>query len=302
MRPMLATPLKGNAPPTGWVADHKLDGIRAIVRWEHGMVTIVNRNEVDVTKQFPDIEDALIKAFRGAGLTDTWLLDGELLASDGTFTSVATRAKQVKAIDIVSSMRRWPAVFVPFDLLMLAGRDVMAEPFRIRRMLLEETVSAMVANGSSIRAVVHSTDGAALVAATKKLGLEGVILKDPSSRYTPGVRSRAWVKIKNVQSVTCVATGYETGTGARAHFGAMNLAMIDGSTIVEVGRVGTGFTEKQILALKRELDSGRPVVVEIECLNRTGGNQLRFPVYKGWRTDLSVMDATIDQLENLPIC
>ena len=41
-------------------------------------------------------------------------------------------------------------------------------------------------------------------------------------------------------------------------------------------------------------------VVEVECLGLTREGVLRMPVYKGLRTDLTMHDANVTQLEGLP--
>lgn len=133
----------------------------------------------------------------------------------------------------------------------------------------------------------------------KAAGMEGVIAKRLNSTYKAG-RFSDWLKFKAVRSITAVGIGYEAGTGARAHFGAMFLALIGPDGPVEIGRVGTGFTATEITSLKTEMDAGRPVVVEIECLNKSKDGKLRFPVYKGLRTDQSVADATLAQLDEIP--
>lgn len=292
MKPMLAVPNKnGNTTDglTGWIADLKLDGLRCIADWDGQTVTLTNRNEIDITRQFPDVEVTLTKALTGQG---PCILDGELIADDGTFTAVATRGKQQKPEDIVASMARFPVRFVQFDTMRVSGIDITGRPLFERRKYLFPGIDRVL-----------SADNAKLMfEQVKSLGLEGIIAKDPLGRYHYGKRFPGWVKVKAVQTVTCVATGYEAGKGARAHFGAMFLHMIDGTSAVDVGRVGTGFTETEIQWLKSELDSGRPVVVEIETLNRTADNKLRFPVYIGVRTDLSALDATVKQLESLPVC
>jgi len=292
VKPMLAVPNKnGNTTDglSGWLADLKLDGLRCIAAWDGSTITLTNRNEIDITRQFPDVEVSLTKALTGFGPA---VLDGELIADDNTFTSIATRGKQQKPTDIVTSMRRFPARFVQFDTMVVDGIDVTSLPLHRRREFLFPGVDR----------VLSSNDARLMFEHVKKAGLEGIIAKDPNGRYHYGKRFPGWVKVKAVQTVTCIATGYEPGKGARAHFGAMFLHLIDGSTAVDVGRVGTGFTESEIQWLKTELDSGRPVVVEIETLNRTADNKLRFPVYLGVRTDLSVLDATVKQLDSLPVC
>ena len=40
----------------------------------------------------------------------------------------------------------------------------------------------------------------------------------------------------------------------------------------------------------------------IEFQNVTPDGALRFPVYVGVRSDLSVLDATLDQLDTIPRC
>lgn len=297
MQPMLATPRKPselNDPigHEGWIADHKLDGLRCVVLWNEGRITLTNRNQVDITNQFPDVDHFLTTELAGL---QPCTLDGELVAGDGVFTSIATRGKQVKAADIAASMRRFPARFVAFDICTYGRSSLLGMALRDRRKMLTELCTA-----TQIEMVVTNNDPTGLFALVKSAGLEGIIMKDPSGTYVPGQRSKGWIKVKTVQRVTCIAVGYESGQGARSAFGAMNLVMLSGKEVVSVGRVGTGFTQADIRELKALIDAGTPVVVEIECLNRTAADQLRFPVYIGRRTDLSVADATVAQLANLP--
>lgn len=300
MKPMLASPPKKDVDLTiydGWIADHKLDGLRCMVTWDASTRTLVltNRNEVDITRQFPDIEHKLTQAL----IRQPWsvVLDGELVCTDGLFNSIATRGKQVKPVDIAASMRRLPADFVCFDILQ-NNTDLTRMPLVQRRIHLDALLDSV---DRTITKVVTTDDPAMLFLLCKRQGLEGIIAKHPSSKYVFGSRCREWVKVKAVQSITCVAVGYEPGQGARADFGAAYIVVLDGATPVQVGKVGTGFKQADITWLKGELDAGRPTVVEIECLNRSKDNQLRFPVYKGPRTDQSVHDATFAQLDNLPI-
>ena len=292
MKPMLAVPSKGGnttAGLEGWIADLKLDGLRCIADWDGREVTLTNRNEVDITRKFPDVEVVIARALAGWGPTT---IDGEIIANDGTFTSVATRGKQEKDAAIAKALTDLPVTFVQFDTMRFDGQDITDLPLLLRRERAFAGIAQVLSHG----------DAAWFFEQVKSQGLEGIIAKDPMGRYHWGKRFPGWVKVKAVRTVTVVITGYDLGKGARAHFGAAHLKMLDGSTVVDVGRVGTGFTDAEIRWLKAELDAGRPVVTEIECLNRTADNKLRFPVYLGTRTDLSVGAATIDQLSDLPIC
>lgn len=275
--------------------DLKLDGLRALLYWDGSTMRLVNRSGVDITRKFPDVE-----AVGPALGTKPLILDGELVCDDGMFNSVATRGKQEKPHAIADAMRRLPARFIAFDMLHLGDTSLLAKPYGQRRDLLVTLVRTV--GDPLVTESMGTSDGAAMWSSVVSLGLEGMIAKRIDQPYMEGKRSPAWLKFKTVRRITCIATGYETGSGARSHFGAMFLAVIGPNGPVSVGKVGTGFTEAEIQALKADLDNGVMPLVEIEALNLGSGGQLRFPVYRGYRTDLSHLDATLDQLDSLPRC
>jgi bifunctional non-homologous end joining protein LigD len=300
IKPMLASPPKANGGNPllmvgkGYTADIKLDGIRAIAYWDGITLKLVNRSMVDVTHRFPELD-----ATHPFGKAPC-ILDGEIVAQSGSFQDTAKRDKQNKPFDVAQTMKAIPVSFVAFDLLHLGDQDLRAHPYHERRAYLD--MLRLDADNYWNRSVVSDDPG--FFDSVKALGMEGVIVKRDSSPYRSG-RFSDWVKVKAVRSITCVATGYELGEGARSHFGAMTLKLLksdgmNGAEFVDVGTVGTGFTASEITHLKSELDAGQVLLVEIECLNKTKDNKLRFPVYKGLRTDLSVLDAGIEQLETLP--
>lgn len=307
--PMLASPSTGagNRQPVSldelaasgkWHGDLKLDGLRAMLYVHRsGAVTMLNRSGVRVEHLFPEVVDALMAALDGLSPGGGFVLDGEIVAENGRFESVATRGKQSSAAAALRMRESLPCRYIAFDVLRMADRDLLGEPFSTRRDLLTALCGLL-----DLDVVVSSANLRLLWDNVTRLGLEGLIAKRIDSPYLPGKRSPAWVKFKTVRRVSCIAVGYEPGQGARAHFGKMHLAMVGPTGAVSVGKVGTGFTEAEIRDLKARLDAGQPFVVEIEALNRTSSNVLRFPVYRGIRSDLSVLDATIDQLDTLPRC
>jgi bifunctional non-homologous end joining protein LigD len=58
-----------------------------------------------------------------------------------------------------------------------------------------------------------SDDGPALYAATRGLGVEGVVAKRVSSRYLAGRRSRAWLKVKHRSGGWFDLVGWRLPTG-----------------------------------------------------------------------------------------
>lgn len=297
MKPMLASPPKAERVERlagTHYFDTKLDGLRAIAYWYNGALTILNRSMRDVTHQYPELEASASTL----GEFDL-VLDGEIVANTGSFQDTAMRGKQNKPADIARAMASTPVTFVAFDVLYLDGADQRNVPCFDRRMILDGLDVLLRAPWTTS---VWSLDPA-FFEQVKALGMEGVIAKRNRSTYRSG-RFADWIKFKAVRSITAIGSGYELGEGARAHFGAMTLALVnDAGEPVSIGRVGTGFNNAEILKLKAQLDAGVPVLCEIECLNVTKDGQLRFPVYKGMRdSELSLADARLDQLDDIPRC
>jgi bifunctional non-homologous end joining protein LigD len=272
--------------------DVKLDGVRAILGWDGKNLTITNRNGVDRTHAYPDLV-----ASCPLPVGTSVVLDGEIIAADGSFENIAKRDKQNKPEDVLRAMRQVPVQFIAFDILHLAGGDLRHLPWEERRELLETVMDSAQHPEWGLTVVSNQ---ASLLDSVRSLGMEGVIAKKNGSTYMPG-RRPAWVKFKVTHRVTCIAVGYEPGEGTRSHFGAMFLAMLDeNGTPVQVGRVGTGFTTAGTHECKALLDARQPFLVEIECANVTKSGVLRFPSYKGIRSDLSLADASIKQLDTIP--
>jgi bifunctional non-homologous end joining protein LigD len=296
---MLATPgqAHGNSPAqdfrklmaTGeWLADTKIDGVRAWALWNGERMQFRNRNGVDITHRYPELDFNL-------GPDPMWL-DGEIQALDGSFETTLVRDQQEFGPKIKGLARLHPTRFIAFDVPMYDTWSYIDRRAFLEDFLDDDLLSVHL----GISTVSDEPD---FLDTTRDLGLEGAIVKRRNSRYVFGKRARTWIKFKNVRRITCLVAGYLPGTGSRAEFGSMRLALIDNDgTVVDVGTVGTGFTQYQIQDLKARLDRGDLLVAEIECLNRTSGNKLRFPVYKGLRSDVPLTACTTQQLDELPVC
>ena len=74
-------------------------------------------------------------------------------------------------------------------------------------------------------------------------GTEGIMAKRLDSRYTPGRRSPAWMKVKNIRTQEVVVGGWRPGQGNRADtIGSLLLGIPAEGGLAYVGQVGTGFT------------------------------------------------------------
>ena len=112
---------------------------------------------------------------------------------------------------------RPPNVFYAFDLLRFNGKDLQGLPIEERKAKLEELLKKPT---NVVRYLASFTkDIPELLDRAQSLGLEGLIGKRAGSRYEPGKRSGAWIKIKLHLEQEFVIGGYTEPEGSRKYFG-----------------------------------------------------------------------------------
>ena len=307
---MLASP--GTVIPSGpqWAHEIKWDGMRVLAQIADGHLTLLSRNENDVTVSFPELN-----TLAGTGRPEDMLVDGEVVALDAGLPSFSILAERMHVRDTRKALRlavAHPVTFMAFDLLRLYGVDLTPRPLSERRAALERITLA----GPSCQVPPTYDDGNALRAATLEHGLEGVVSKRLSSRYTPGRRSPEWLKFPNRESISVVIGGWRLETGSTSRLGAVLVGRaVPGRLggLNYLGRVGSGLAGKAQVALLealRPLRTGtspfageiprvdsegtiwvRPeVVVDVQALGLSAQGRLRQPAYRGLRPDLSPGD------------
>lgn len=105
----------------------EFDGCRAIAFKSGGGVQLRLRNDNDFTLRYPDIVEAL------AAMPDESVIDGEVVALD------AEGKPSFNTLQNYGSASA-PLHYYIFDVMILAGKDVMHEPLSKRRALLESRV------------------------------------------------------------------------------------------------------------------------------------------------------------------
>jgi bifunctional non-homologous end joining protein LigD len=291
---MLATPA---APPferPGWVYEEKYDGIRLIAYKDGSRVILVTRNLIDRTERFPEIAAAV-----AALPAPTLVLDGEAVVFDA------------KAVSRFGLLQRGSAgaVFVVFDCLYARGDNLQSRTLAERRRALEREVRESAVLRLARRL---GPDGRRALARARRLGLEGIIAKDPASRYAAGIRGPAWRKIKLRNEEEVVVGGFTRPAGSRAHFGALLVGVYEGSRLRFSGRVGTGFTDAVLADLHRRFAPlVRPtspfadlaalpgatwleprLVAQVGFTEWTADHRLRHPTFLGLRDDKSPREVT----------
>ena len=309
VEPQLATLVE--EPPAGdeWLHEIKFDGYRILARCDAGEVQLLSRNGKDWTERFPEIASLL------AGLpVKGALLDGEVVAfaPDG---STSFRRLQ----ESLSAERTAHLVYHAFDLLHLNGFDLSRTPQLERKEALRSLLEAagMVGHG-----LVRYTDhlegkGPAFFQQACGLGLEGIICKRRDARYGAG-RTKQWLKVKCTRHVELLVGGFTDPSGSRSGFGALLLgAYDDDGKLVYAGRVGTGFSDRQLKTLHErllELEVKKPpfaepppkrgvhwvspvLVAEVEFTEWTRDGSLRHPSFRGLREDRDPEEIRMDGSE-----
>jgi len=297
-----------------WVED-KYDGIRGQLHKEGDRVVLYSRDLNEVTAAFPEVVAAA-----GAVPHDV-LLDGELLAfKDGVvrpFFELQHRlGRKVVSAQLLAEV---PVIFVAFDLLYLDGRNLLTEPLRERRRLLEAlNLPSPFMLAYLIRAI-DATELDRIFEGARLRNNEGLMVKGPESRYTPGRRGLGWLKLKKaLATLDVVVTGVEVGHGKRKNvLSDYTFAVYDenGDRLVNIGKAYSGLTDAEIATMTDHFkaitlkDYGRfrsvqpEVVLEVafdaimESGRHNSGYALRFPRIKQIRTDKTVRE--IDTLANV---
>ena len=245
-KPRFIEPMKAKLvekpPATGdWMYELKFDGIRLIAIKSRNKVSLLSRNQNDLTARFPEIAEALSDLPVGE-----CVVDGEVVALDdqGRSSFQLLQAREMEG-------RKSPVYFYAFDLLQLDAKSIVSLPLETRKEVLEK-----LCDGADDPRVRYSgaigRDASQLLKEVQRRGLEGIIGKLRNSMYEPGRRSGAWIKLKCVNEQEFVIGGYTPPQGARKHFGAILVGYHKDRDLVFAGKVGTGFTTKSLAALHKK--------------------------------------------------
>jgi ATP-dependent DNA ligase len=188
----------------GWVYEPKWDGFRALVAHLPGGVQLLSRRGRQLGQHYPELVEL------GPRLPVGSVLDGEIVAFvegglDFGALQYRLTLRQQRAKDAAAER---PVSFVAFDLLRLAGEDLMRSPLAERRRKLEELVGRV--RTRPLLDITPQTDSRELalrwLSRYMAAGIDGVVAKRSIGRYRPG--ERAWVKVKGERTVEAVVRGY----------------------------------------------------------------------------------------------
>jgi bifunctional non-homologous end joining protein LigD len=295
-----------------FIYELKWDGTRCIafVDVERGKLRLQNRRLLDITHRYPELDFFEF-------LAENAVIDGEIVVLEKgkpSFPLLQKREHVDSRAKINILAKTTPATFFAFDVLYTESNGWTMDANLIeRKKILKEIASET--NHILISEYVERF-GEEFYKKAVKIGFEGVIGKRIDSRYRPGKRNPAWMKMKKRNTADCVIVGYLEGEGERqGAFGSLVLAIFDGKKFVHVGQVGTGFDSEFLQwfseklrkigsnepVIKEKVDFKRKVhwvkpryVCEIEFLEVTEDFKFRAPVFIRLRDDKDVKECILE--------
>ena len=243
-KPMLATLVDGPFDDPGWEYEVKWDGYRALAFRNKSKTELKSRNNKSFEQKFYPIFEAVKNWKINA------ILDGEIVAVNE------------KGMANFNALQNWRSeadgelLYYVFDVLWLDGKNLMDLTLKERKAILQSMVpeEGLIRIGFSVEA-----KGTEFFSAARQMGLEGIIAKRSESTYIPDSRSKDWLKIKVQQRQEVIVAGYTKNDGSAKAFSSLLLGVYEKDQLKYVGKVGTGFKDKQ---QKEMLELFKPLVIK----------------------------------------
>jgi len=307
IEPSLAT-LEADTPAgASWIHEIKFDGYRIQARLERGKAAMLTRRGLDWTARFSTLANAIEELPLASAM-----LDGEVVVNDekgvSSFTGLQAALKAGKQDQMT---------YMVFDIMFAQGLSLLAVPLKERKTALKALVSTLPAT-SPIKFSDHlHMSSEQLLKHACRLGLEGIVSKQADGLYISG-RGLHWIKSKCSQRQEFVVVGYVPSNAIDKAIGSLVLAYYDKGTLVHVGRVGTGYTNKlagELFDTMSRLHSVQPtfksplatadrrgvkwvapkLVAEIEYRGWSSDNLLRHAAFKGLREDKPAIEVRLEE-------
>ncbi|TDN87520.1 ATP-dependent DNA ligase [Microbacterium sp. BK668] len=307
----------------------KWDGFRALISWDGESVEIGSRGAKPLTRYFPELVEAFSRL-----LPEPCLIDGEVVVPkdvggkqrldwDSLTQRIHPAASRVKMLS-----EQTPAMFIAFDLLARGERDLLDEPFAVRRAELADLLGGVPHPVHVTRTTEDAELARRWLSEFEGAGLDGVVAKPLAQPYAPN--KRTMFKIKHARTADVVAWAYRVHKSGQG-VGSLLVGLYgDDGTLLPVGAV-SAWSNSRRLELVDELaplverdESGEAVTGAGEKSRFTGADkdmsfvklrpekvlEVRYDQLEGWRfrhtvqferwrPDRDPRSCTYDQLETV---
>jgi bifunctional non-homologous end joining protein LigD len=307
--PMLCQTADAGFSSADWIFELKYDGFRMMAHGGAGQAKLRYRSGLDPTDRYPELTSA-VRALPIPGL----VLDGEIVMLDAEgkpdFHKLSYRGQMHKTSEVQRAALTAPVTYMVFDVLAAGGHDLRGLPLLERKAILQRILPQ---NLGPLRYAEHiEQHGEALLEQVVARGMEGVVAKKAASPYR-SKRSADWLKMKRDPEADFAVCGYTPPKGTRTGLGALHLCVRVDDRWLWAGKVGTGFDDKLLAKLTKELSAKprwkptfpRPegssdalwiepeLVVQVRYREWPEDSSLRFPVFERLRRDKSPHDCSM---------
>jgi bifunctional non-homologous end joining protein LigD len=214
----------------------KLDGYRAVAFKSSGKVHLRSRNDNDFSVRYSAIAKAL------QAMPEETVIDGEILALDEDGRPSFHLFQNYGSSKTLLN-------YYAFDVMLLAGENVMGESLETRRSLLEDRVLSKLDEPIRFSPELEGRLPA-LIRSVKAQRFEGLVAKNRKSHYEPGQRSDAWQKMLVNQGQELVIGGY---TPSLKNFDGLVIGYHDNGQLMYAARTRNGFTPASRIELFKKL-------------------------------------------------
>ena len=323
VKPMLAQlspPLNEILPEMGRaICETKYDGIRLQVHRNKDEIQIFTRRLENITHALPEI----VNLFDEYLPHEDYIVEGEVIATrDGKplpFQNILHRVRRKHNVE--EAMENVPLKLFLFDVLYYKV-PMIDEALDYRRKTLENIVDTSVDEMNLSTMKIGTPDNILeiekLFESSIENGHEGIMIKDASEPYIPGLRGKKMLKYKaEPETLDMIVIGGTYGIGKRGDFvGSYLVALRDeNDDFKSVAYAATGLDDETLAYLTKKMKEleistkGRDIKVEpkivleiafseiVESPEYETGYSLRFPVVKNIRKDKGPMD--VDTVERL---
>jgi len=294
------------------ICEYKYDGIRCQVHKKDDKVKLFSRRLEDISYFLPEIVNEFKK------IANNFILDCEIVPfKDGKPLPFQEIQKRLHRKYLIKSiMESIPVKAIVYD-IMYYNNSVIDLPLRDRKQIIKCIKFGENSEEAKYFWVKNSKEIEDLFNESISKGFEGLMIKDPDSKYTPGRRGRYWIKLKkefNTLDVVIVAAEY--GHGKRSGvLSDYTFAVKDNDDLKIIGKAYSGLTDDEIEEMNKRLkeiaikDLGYKIIVKPEIVievafdsiqksdRHDSGFALRFPRIKRIRYDKNVDE--IDTLDRV---
>jgi len=255
IKPMLAKKYEGKVPDN-YIIDTKYDGNRYQMHISNTDVIIFNRTGKIVTEQFRDVA-----TLQDISLCKDMILDCEIYpinvdSSPAEHKKLATR---VHSKNKVQAMIDCPVKMVAFDILYVDGKSLIEEPYHIRLTKLRSIIDKKyITEFFSTNVLGKYKDSSDLIQSYNiaiNRGFEGIMIKDLDAPYAIGKRNKCLLKHKPPMiNLDVIIDSAKYGEGKRSSvFGTFGISVKSPDGYVNIGSVGTGFSDDDLTRLTTDL-------------------------------------------------